>query len=207
MNYYLIRNNRRICRILLVMLLCCFPLCSCGSQSNTIPPLYKVTDSGRDYTLDTEKKELYYLEVAYPYQVTKGNTPGTGTISISINHIRFSNTYSKMSMGITSGLSSVSNDATIDEQMFAMDLIDVIYEAYLSEDGFYYADYKAPGTSLAGWLLLGLGLFNLLAPRAVWFTSYGWRFKNAEPSDASLTFGRVSGAILGIIGIGILLFA
>ncbi|WP_435169760.1 DUF6199 family natural product biosynthesis protein [Paenibacillus glycanilyticus] len=58
---------------------------------------------------------------------------------------------------------------------------------------------------LVGVIFIVLGILNLLYPRAGWYMQYGWRFKNAEPSDAALVMGRISG-IIGI-AIGIFLFS
>ncbi|WP_336774682.1 DUF6199 family natural product biosynthesis protein [Paenibacillus sp. MMO-58] len=54
---------------------------------------------------------------------------------------------------------------------------------------------------LVGVIFIVLGILNLLYPRAGWYMQYGWRFKNAEPSDASLVMGRISGIIGIVIGI------
>ncbi|MGI5894079.1 MAG: DUF6199 family natural product biosynthesis protein [Candidatus Merdivicinus sp.] len=48
---------------------------------------------------------------------------------------------------------------------------------------------------LAVLLLAGVGLFQLLAPETAWYLSYGWRYKDAEPSDAALIMGRVGGVV------------
>ena len=67
-------------------------------------------------------------------------------------------------------------------------------------------EYKAPkqkGESHIGigLLLLALGLFNTLKPEVAWMLSDGWKFKNAEPSDAALGLTRVGGVIMILIGI------
>lgn len=46
-----------------------------------------------------------------------------------------------------------------------------------------------------------IGLFYLLGPRAAWYLSNGWKFKDSEPSDGILILNRVLGAILLIIGL------
>ena len=56
-----------------------------------------------------------------------------------------------------------------------------------------------------GILLMIIGLFNLISPRTGWYLSYGWRFKDAEPSDAALVMARIGGGIAILIGV-ILLF-
>ena len=50
-------------------------------------------------------------------------------------------------------------------------------------------------------LLCGVGIFNLAAPKARWYLSYGWRFKDAEPSDAAITLSRIGGGIAVVIGV------
>lgn len=50
-------------------------------------------------------------------------------------------------------------------------------------------------------LLCGVGIFNLAAPKASWYLSYGWRFKDAEPSDEAITLSRIGGGITIVIGV------
>ena len=59
---------------------------------------------------------------------------------------------------------------------------------------------------LAGVLLLLGGAFNLLVPQAAWALNYGWRYKNAEPSDAALRMGRLGGVIAILVGIGCIIW-
>jgi len=54
-------------------------------------------------------------------------------------------------------------------------------------------------------LFLAVGLFNVCAPHASWYLGYGWHYKNAEPSEASLAFGRISGFIAIIIALAMLI--
>lgn len=69
---------------------------------------------------------------------------------------------------------------------------------------------KAP-TSIGSWeivvpaLLIILGILNVAAPRAAWQLEYGWRYKDAEPSDTALAFNRIVGIIVTILGVVILL--
>lgn len=48
---------------------------------------------------------------------------------------------------------------------------------------------------------IGIGLFNILAPNAAWQLNYGWRFKNAEPSDAAIEMSRIGGIVAIIVGV------
>lgn len=67
---------------------------------------------------------------------------------------------------------------------------------------------KAPGEP-KNWpaigLLLALGIFNAAAPQASWRLSYGWRFKNAEPSAAALAACRFSGAAAIVLALVLML--
>ena len=54
-------------------------------------------------------------------------------------------------------------------------------------------------------ILAVVGVFNIVSPYTVWYLEYGWRYKNAEPSDLALGFNRVVGVIVVIAAV-ILLF-
>ncbi len=52
-------------------------------------------------------------------------------------------------------------------------------------------------------ILMLLGAWNAISPYSSWYLSHGWRYRNAEPSDAVLTLTRVGGIIA--VGAGILM--
>lgn len=80
---------------------------------------------------------------------------------------------------------------------------------YLSEDTLFKA--LEGGDTEGGWrpgsyaplavLLLPLGIFSLAKPERAWYVSWGWRYKNAEPSDGALLAQRLEGVVLVVIGI------
>ena len=53
-------------------------------------------------------------------------------------------------------------------------------------------------------LLLAIGIFHAGWPRIAWHLQYGWRFKDAEPSDLALGVNRFGGAIAMLVGILVL---
>ena len=57
------------------------------------------------------------------------------------------------------------------------------------------------GNPLLGLLLIGLGLFNCVAPEVSFHFSKGWMFRNAEPSEAYLEITRIGGGIAVFIGV------
>ena len=80
---------------------------------------------------------------------------------------------------------------------------------YLSEDTLFKA--LEGGGAEGGWrlgsyaplavILLPLGIFSLVKPERAWYVSWGWRYKNAEPSDGALLAQRLEGVVLVVIGI------
>ena len=50
-------------------------------------------------------------------------------------------------------------------------------------------------------LLIGLGLFNIILPKNLWWLSRGWMYKNVDPSDLALGIYRVIGIIFVFFGI------
>ena len=56
------------------------------------------------------------------------------------------------------------------------------------------------GNVLLGILLLAVGAWFAFAPRSAWYLGHGWRFKNAEPSDAVLVLYGLGGGVLLFIG-------
>lgn len=56
------------------------------------------------------------------------------------------------------------------------------------------------GNALLGILLLAVGAWFAFAPRSAWYLNHGWRFKNAEPSDAILMLYGLGGGVLLFIG-------
>ena len=62
-------------------------------------------------------------------------------------------------------------------------------------------DPSNPSKVVAIILLIAIGTFNAAAPGAAWHLEYGWRYKNAEPSDLALGLNRVGGIAAIIVGV------
>ena len=68
---------------------------------------------------------------------------------------------------------------------------------------------KAPreansGNIFAAVFVAAIGVFNIVSPYTAWYLEYGWRYKNAEPSDIALGLNRVVGVIAVIVAVVIL---
>jgi hypothetical protein len=46
-----------------------------------------------------------------------------------------------------------------------------------------------------------IGVIHVVAPRASWYMSVGWKFRDAEPSDAYLALSRLGGGIAAVIAL------
>jgi len=54
---------------------------------------------------------------------------------------------------------------------------------------------------LVGFILIIIGVISAVSPQSAWYMSIGWKFRDAEPSDAALAMHRITGVIGVIIGI------
>lgn len=54
---------------------------------------------------------------------------------------------------------------------------------------------------LFGLILMVFGIISAVSPQSAWYISIGWKFKDAEPSDAALAMHRITGVIGVVIGI------
>jgi len=58
--------------------------------------------------------------------------------------------------------------------------------------------------ALFGFIAIVIGIVNIIFPNAMWYLSEGWKYKNAEPSDAALIMTRVGGGFAIVIGLFIM---
>lgn len=165
-------------------------LCSCvgGEVSNT----YTVEKHGTIYTVDQAAATIH--DGKYTYQFTF-DPYGDGYKA----EITYPNgaTYYWTNSG-SFGHGGWSED--YDEVTYAdgSELVDVIEEGRPKR-----SDPKPVGIIL---LLIAVGLFNVTAPSAAWYLEYGWRYKNAEPSELALAANRIGGAIALVAAVLMLLF-
>ena len=55
-------------------------------------------------------------------------------------------------------------------------------------------------------VLIAVGIFNLFFPQTSWYLGYGWRYRNAEPSEAALALNRIGGGVAVAVALLLLLF-
>ncbi len=178
--------------LVLLMVLCCVLLTACGNKAPTTVEGYY---NGRDYVVDTENCTVTMDGDTYTY--TLRVTPGQ---SAQLKLTYPDGTWSSYSGHMTQyGISGTGSDSS-----------GFVRGRYLSCDALWYAldvDEQIEGNAGgAGYMLLGvvlvlLGVFQFVSPETMWKFNWGWRFKNAEPSDFALKMGMLSGALTIVLGI------
>lgn len=153
-------------------------------------------------------------ESANVYTVTEGDTEFTvdlenGTISDGINTYVFTASTNKITITYLDGATYVwnadgvggaggwSEDYDPNRYVDGLTLINA-----LSRPRETQMTVSHPFLSI---VLAIVGLWHLIWPRSVWYVKGGWRYKDAKPSEAALTAGRIGGGLALVLAV-ILLF-
>lgn len=172
---------KRLWTVLFVLLLT-ISLCSCAKQEDT----YTVDHNGTEFLVDTTQKTISDGTHTYHYAFSGNRSSFSATITFPDG-----SSYWWTQIG-TSGSGGWSDDFVHEKYVSANTLIDVLQEKAPKQTN--------PGMIAAGLLLMALGLFEAILPQAGWYLRYGWRYKDAEPSDAALVFARLGGIAATVIG-------
>ena len=169
--------------LFLYSLLLMLVLCACSEVSAT----YTVEKSGIVFEVNTENCTI--SDGTHVYQYTF--TGDTESYAVKITYPNGSTYYWNRSGMHGSG--GWSDD----------------YDGELYVDGDTLCDVVAakapsPDKSVIVFVilfLLAVGVFNAANPQAAWHLSHGWRYKNAEPSEAALVVARVGGIAACVIAV------
>lgn len=167
---------------LLIALALLLSLCACGKET-----VYTVAQNGKTYTIDTENGTVSDGAYTYGYvwsgeQVTLTYPDGS--------------TYwweFKEANGAGAGWGGWSEDYGPGLYVDGHDLARLLLEERSNPD--------CGSHILAALVLLAVGIFNMVAPHLAWELSWGWRYKNAEPSVMALVANRLSGVACIVIGV------
>lgn len=168
---------KRILSVLLVLLFCIVPTGCCKE-----PSVFEKDG----FTVDLEAGTI-----------TKGGDVYTFTITGSGNRSRIDITYPNgagyyWEWNGNGGHGGWSNDYDPVRYVDGETLMDLLS---------FEPPRERSGNPLLGLLFIVLGLADAISPDTAWYLSYGWRYKNAEPSDAALAFGRIGGVLAVLVGI------
>ena len=175
------------------MLLICFlmglSLCACGAETDT-DRTYTVERNGRTFTVDPAAQTISDGEYTYGYEVSAGGS----SAEIEITYPNGAAYYWTQRGSITTGGWSGDYDET--RYVSGDILCDIVGRGAPAPAG-----TASPGKLFLILFCIPLGIFHIIWPQAAWYLEYGWRFRNAEPSDLALGFNRFGGIVLVIVGV------
>ena len=165
--------------------------CLCGCQSRESPDLYDVEHNRKTYTVDRGQGTITCDGVVYQFEVSDR---GGDSVDLDITYPDGSRYYWTMDGNFGHGGWSDDYDPEASGYVPGDVLWDVLSLETASQE------HSGPSPVLAV-LLLALGAFQAISPRTAWFLGYGWRFKDAEPSELALTVDRIVGVLLISVGL------
>lgn len=172
-------------RILAVLLLTALLLTGCGQSKP-----YEVASLWGVVTIDPEAGTLSCGGDVYAYEISGAKTSTSTTI-------RYPNgaTYYRSDHGMTANSGSSEN---YDESRYIPGdvLISLLEREYPQEK---------KGTPFLGLVCIAMGIWGVAKPESLWYLGHGWRYRNAEPSDAALFVERLGGALGIIVGLMLIL--
>ena len=150
------------------------------------PEVYTVSYNGTDYTVDTVNGTISDGLYTYLYEI-EGTSDRRST---TITYPGGAQYYWTQSSG--GGLGGWSDDYDLSRYIDGDTLLNVLEMS---------APKEYSGHPVVGLLLIALGAWYVLAPHSAWYLSYGWRYRDAEPSEAALIISRISGIAVILFGI------
>ena len=180
---------KRLC-LWIAVLLSVFTLCGCQNKED--PDLYDVDYGGTTYTVDREHGTITCDGIVYQFEVS---SRGGDSVDLDITYPDGSRYYWTMD-GSSGGHGGWSDDYDPEASGYVPG--DVLWDVLSLESA--GQGHSGPSPILAV-VLLALGAFQALSPRTAWTLGYGWRFKDAEPSELALTVNRIVGVLLIFVGI------
>ena len=171
------------CMVLFVVMIIVISLLGCSRQDG----VYTVTVNGTDFFVDPVEMTVTEGENVYRYSFSGDSSDYRVTIQFPDG----SSYWYSQSNGMGQG--GWSQDYREGTYASGNTLVNVITKNVPKK-----AD---PGRFWGGILLVALGVFDVIFPKVSWYLGYGWRYKNAEPSDGALFFARMAGGIAAALGI------
>lgn len=150
------------------------------------PVTYTVLHNGTEYTVNTELGTISDDLYTYQYEIEDSGSRRSVTIAYPDGATYYC-TYSE-----NGSVGGWSNDYAPDRYTDGDTLLAILE---------MNASREYSGRPLLGLVLIALGLWYTLSPRSAWYLSWGWRYKDAEPSDAALVVSRISGVLVILFGI------
>ncbi len=171
--------------VLLLLLPLLLLLRACGTAE-----AYTVQHDGRTYLIDPRERTIISGELVCKYKLT--NKPGDG-YHLMIRYPDGSSWYYNEKGPLATSGSTDDYDPS----------------KYLPAETLKAALDASPAAALqrstghpAFLLLALLGILHAVFPQFFWYLNHGWRYKNAEPSDAALGVTRIVGVLAALLASG-----
>ena len=174
--------KKRLCAILLLVLLC-LTMTACGKEDT-----YTVTRGNKTFPVDTVNATISDGEHLYYYTLS-GNAEN---YNLDITYPDGSTYWCQRNSGAHIG--GWSNGYEEGRYVDGMTLADILEEGMDTTPALRFLPVSI--------LLAATGLWSAISPHSAWYVSWGWRYKDAEPSDAALTaerFGGIFAVFLAIV--------
>lgn len=165
-----------------LMLTLCVLLCACTGKRLSVSTERTVILDGAVFTVDTENQTI---------------TDGTDVYGFSVDRNSVTITYPNGAAytWYSAGYGSSSGDYDSSRYVAGMTLANVLSQESPGQTG------SGSGLVVFGLVIAAFGLWNTISPYASWYLRYGWRFRNAEPSDMALGLTRLGGILAMIAGV------
>lgn len=171
--------------VLLLLLPLLLLLGACGRAE-----AYTVEHDGLTYLIDPQERTIITGELVCKYKLT--NKPGDG-YHLMIRYPNGSSWYYNEKGPLATSGSTDDYDPS----------------KYLPAETLKAALDASPAAALqrstghpAFLLLALLGILHAVFPQFFWYLNHGWRYKNAEPSDAALGVTRIVGVLAALLASG-----
>ena len=175
-------------RILILLLILALALSGCAGAASRMPYDTNYSTGSREYsfTVDPAAGTITSGDEVYTYQAEKS---GKHT-SYTIHYPNGSSYYWTSTDGGGSG--GWSNDYD-PERYIPGDVL--IHSLELNQPR------EKIGNVGMGLILMGLGAVNFFLPELPFYIRYGWAVRDAEPSDAYITWAKIGGVIAAALGL------
>ena len=178
----------------LLSLLALLLLTACGGQGSA--SVYDVEYGGETYTVDEENQTIAHDGAEIQMELTKGSGSG---YEMTFTYPDGSTYWWRWS---DSGMGSGGWSDDYDPERYVDGWI---LQSVLEQSRPGSLSSSRGANLLPGLLLILFGAAGAAVPRAVWYLSSGWRYKDAEPSDLALLVHRFGGGVMLVLGL-LLLF-
>lgn len=169
-------------RLLLPLLVLALVLSGCSGE----PMPYEYTQGGNTVTVDPVSQTITNGSEVFTYTVEDRGAKKSFEIVFPDGSRYW------WTAGNGGGAGGWSDDFDTDRWSYAGFLVDALEQS---------APRQKTGNPVVGLLLMGLGAVNFFLPELPFYLKYGWAVENAEPSDAYITWTKIGGVIIAILGL------